>query len=210
MQSKSILHCKTKGYVSARLFSHWHNWLHESGHMQLAIHLLATVPSLTTPLPQMWLKHQFQQPFPHKMSMIRQIGFLPTSVVQSHSNREIINAIVSILTSLFNNRLKELWAWHVVRWFLMKCLLIIRRRSNINGTSVSYTWPACDISMSLAYIGMSSSEVAALVSFSIHMSQLYKQTKWPMWLKIIPSLGSARWLDFFKQKEWVRVRFIAG
>jgi hypothetical protein len=51
--------------------------------------------------------------------------------------------------------------------------------------------------MSLAYIGMSSrGEVAALVSFSIHVSKLYKHTKWPVPLKIIPSLRSMQWSDF--------------
>jgi hypothetical protein len=46
----------------------------------------------------------------------------------------------------------------------------VRRQSDIEGTSVCYTiWPAFDISMSLAYVGMSSGgEVAVLVSFSIH------------------------------------------
>jgi hypothetical protein len=39
---------------------------------------------------------------------------------------------------------------------------------------VCYVWPACDISMSLAYVGSLDREVAALVSFSIHMYALYK------------------------------------
>jgi hypothetical protein len=60
-------------------------------------------------------------------------------------------------------------------------------------------WCAHDISMSLKYTGMSRrEEVATLVSsFSIQVSKLYKQTKWPMWLEIIPSLRSA----FGKHKE---------
>jgi hypothetical protein len=58
---------------------------------------------------------------------------------------------------------------------------IIQGWSDITGTSVCYIWLARDISMSLAYIGMLGREVAVLVSlFSIHMSKLYKQTKWPV------------------------------
>lgn len=46
-------------------------------------------------------------------------------------------------------------------------------------TGVFYIWPACDVLMSLACINMSGrGEVAKLVSFSIHMSKLYKRTKW--------------------------------
>jgi hypothetical protein len=49
------------------------------------------------------------------------------------------------------------------------------------GTSVCYIWPACNISISLAYVGTSGREVAAVVSlFSIQVSKLYKRTKWPV------------------------------
>jgi hypothetical protein len=45
--------------------------------------------------------------------------------------------------------------------------------------------------MSFAYIGTSGRrEVAALVSFSIHMSKVYKRTKMPMSLKTFPGWGS--------------------
>jgi hypothetical protein len=58
----------------------------------------------------------------------------------------------------------------------------IQGQSNIKGTSVCYIWPAHNISMSLAYIDTSGrGKVAALVSlFSIHVSKLYKRTKWPV------------------------------
>jgi hypothetical protein len=56
--------------------------------------------------------------------------------------------------------------------------------------------------MSFAYIGTSGTEVAMLVSlFSIHVSKFYKQTKLPVFMKIIPSLRSAQWSDFCKRKE---------
>jgi hypothetical protein len=62
--------------------------------------------------------------------------------------------------------------------------------SENKGTSVSYIWPACDISMSLPYTGMlGRGEVAALVLFSGHVSKLYKGTKWLMWLKLFQVWG---------------------
>jgi hypothetical protein len=51
--------------------------------------------------------------------------------------------------------------------------------------------------------------LSALVSlFPSHKSEFYKWTKWPVSLKIIPSLRSARWSRFYKKKEWVRTRFM--
>jgi hypothetical protein len=73
--------------------------------------------------------------------------------------------------------------------------------------SVCYICAERDISMSLEYIGTSG---RGEVSFSIHVSKLYKRTKWPVWLKIIPSLRSTRWSHFYKQKEWDRSRLIVG
>jgi hypothetical protein len=60
--------------------------------------------------------------------------------------------------------------------------MYVRGQSNIKSTSVRHIWPERDISMSLAYIGTSGrEEVAALVSLlSIHVSKLYKRTKWPV------------------------------
>jgi hypothetical protein len=39
------------------------------------------------------------------------------------------------------------------------------------------------------------------VSFFIHVSRLYRQTKWPALLKIIASLGSAQWSDFLQAER---------
>jgi hypothetical protein len=85
----------------------------------------------------------------------------------------------------------------------------ILRQSGIK--DACYIWPASDNSMSLAYVGTLGGEVAALVSlFSVHVSELYERTKWPVRLKIIPSLRYALRSDFCKQKEFVRARVIAG
>jgi hypothetical protein len=55
----------------------------------------------------------------------------------------------------------------------------------------------------LACIGRLGREVAALVSFFMHVSKLHKRTKgWCDWT-IIPSLQPARCSDFCKQKAWV-------
>jgi hypothetical protein len=79
----------------------------------------------------------------------------------------------------------------------------LRMRSNIKSISVCYLWHLLDISMPLAYVGTSSrEEVAALVSLiSLHVSELYEWTKWPVWLKIIPSLRAPRWSDFCYKTE---------
>jgi hypothetical protein len=61
--------------------------------------------------------------------------------------------------------------------------------------------------MSLAHTCTSGREVAAIVSFSIHASNLYKGIKWPVWLKLIPSFRSTRWSGFCKQEQWFRARF---
>jgi hypothetical protein len=70
-------------------------------------------------------------------------------------------------------------------------LLWLRRLSDIKGTSVSYIWLVHDILMSLAYIGTSGrGEVAALISFCIHVSKLFlrfgkgrlkSQSSWNFW-----------------------------
>jgi hypothetical protein len=71
--------------------------------------------------------------------------------------------------------------------------LSIWRLSDVKGTSVFYMWPAGDTSMSLAFVGTSGREVAALVSlFSIPVCELCERTKWPVWLKIIATLRSAQ------------------
>jgi hypothetical protein len=70
--------------------------------------------------------------------------------------------------------------------------------------------PARDISMSLAYIGTwGRGEVAALVSFSIHMSKLHKRTKWPVWLKLFQVCGP-RGGQIFASRKSETVRVIAG
>jgi hypothetical protein len=54
----------------------------------------------------------------------------------------------------------------------------------------------------VTYSGKSGSgEVAALVSFCVHVSKLYSRTKWPVWLKVIPNYSSALWSDFCQQNN---------
>jgi hypothetical protein len=45
----------------------------------------------------------------------------------------------------------------------------VRRRSDIEGTSVCYIWPARDISLSLAYIGTPGRGEVAVLSYCIHV-----------------------------------------
>jgi hypothetical protein len=79
----------------------------------------------------------------------------------------------------------------------------LRGRSDSRSSSVCYVRSVRDISMSVEYIGtLCRGEIAALVSlFPNHVSRLYRRTKWPVRSKIIPSLRSALWPDFCKQKE---------
>jgi hypothetical protein len=44
-------------------------------------------------------------------------------------------------------------------------------------------------------------EVAALVSFSSHVSKLYTLTKWPVWLQIIPSFEVRAVVRFLQADE---------
>lgn len=68
------------------------------------------------------------------------------------------------------------------------------KRSYIKVTHICQTRPRRDILVSIASIGRSSrAEVAALVSFSIHMPKLYKRTKWPVCLKVLPILRYSQW-----------------
>jgi hypothetical protein len=73
----------------------------------------------------------------------------------------------------------------------------VRRRSDNKSTSVWYIWPARDSSMSFAYIDTSGRGAAVRVPFlSVHVSKLRTRKKILVWLKIIPSLRSARCPDF--------------
>lgn len=52
---------------------------------------------------------------------------------------------------------------------------VIQGSYDIKYSSVCYIWHMCNISISLSYIGMlGREEVARLISFSIHVSKLYK------------------------------------